>query len=157
MKRTLLFAALMAASTLSAAETLYVQSNKAKLLETPQFNAPAVGELQKGNEVNVLQQQKRWVEVEYQGNSGWLSRFLLSDHPPLKKVTVLGDGETLKLEENARRRASAVTTAGAARGLSADDRKRSNSGDKSDYFALEKVENYKVEDKAVTEFIEQGK
>jgi len=135
---------------------LYVQSAKAKLMAEPAFGAAVVTELERGTAVNLLQSEKRWLKVQAGKQSGWVSSFLLSNHPPLNKVTVLGGEEQKDIEENARRRASAVTTAGAARGLSSDDRKRADIHEKADFYALEQVEEYKVDPAEVSAFAQEG-
>ena len=158
MKLFLLLTTLLTASSLCIADEnrLYVQSLKAKLMAEPSFGAEVVSQLDKGTEVSLLESNKRWLKVGAGTQRGWVSSFLLSKQPPIKKVSVLGNRGAQDLEQGARRRASAVTTAGAARGLSADDRKRTNSGDKSDYFALEQIENYSVSSRAVSQFITEG-
>ena len=158
MRLFLLISAFLATSGLCFAEPqqLYVQSVKAKLMAEPSFNATVVTELTKGASVNVLRSDKRWLNVQVGEQSGWISSFLLSKQPPIDKVTVLDDPKKQNLEPSARRRASAVTTAGAARGLSADDRKRAHGGEKSDYFALEQVEDYSVSEQEVGQFIDEG-
>ena len=158
MRFILILTPLLTASSLCLADEqqLYVQSLKAKLMTEPSFGAKVVGQLDKGTEVRLLESNKRWLKIESGTQKGWVSSFLLSKNPPLNKVSVLGNTKTQELEQGARRRASAVTTAGAARGLSADDRKRTNSGDKSDYYALEQVEDFRLSEYDINKFISEG-
>lgn len=150
MKRFSLIAALLVGMSAAAhAETLYVQSQKAKLLKDPSFKAKVVAHVKKGAPLELIHDKGRWYKVSINGNIGWISKFVLAAHPPVKKVTVLGEG--VKIEHNARRRASAVTTAGAARGLSADERRRASDFG-ADFLALERVENFTVSDEEVYRF-----
>lgn len=150
---SLVFALLAGLSSTALAETLYVQSLKAKLLAEPAFKARVVASVNKGAALNVLQYKGRWCQVSSGEHSGWVSRFVLADHPPLNKITVLG-GER-EIEQNARRRASAVTTAGAARGLSAEQRRRGQVQG-ANYPALEKVEAIAISDEEAFRFLQEG-
>lgn len=158
MKSTLFFIVLLATSTIISAEenVLYIQSAKAKLMTEPSFSATVVTELERGTELIALKSQKRWLKVQAGEQRGWISSFLLSGNPPLKKVTVLSGEKKKGIEDGARRRASAVTTAGAVRGLSADVRKRADKHDNADFYALEQVEDYKVSSAEVTKFAKEG-
>lgn len=100
------------------ADTRYISSAKAKVLKEPDFKAPILLELEKGNQVDVLKTQGVWLNVQAQDKTGWISKFLVKETLPLEKVTVLpGDDETQL--KDVRRRTSAITTAAAARGLAA--------------------------------------
>ncbi len=158
MRLILFITTLLTTSSLCFAEQnlLYVQSSKAKLMAQPKFSAEVIGTLQQGAVLEQVQHEKRWVQVIEGTHTGWVSSFLLSKQPPLKKISVLENREAQNLEESARRRASAVTTAGAARGLSADDRKRANAHNKADFLALERVEDFQVTTAEVKSFAQEG-
>ncbi|PLA74128.1 hypothetical protein CYQ88_07760 [Hydrogenovibrio sp. SC-1] len=103
------------------AEPQYISSNKAKILKEPDFQAEMVAELVKGDQVKVLDQKGVWLNVSFAQKKGWVSKFLVKETPPNDRITVLpGDTET-ELKD-VRRRASAITTAAAARGLAATAR-----------------------------------
>ena len=158
MRLTLLITTLLTTSGLCFAEQnlLYVQSSKAKMMAQPKFSAEVVSTLQQGTELELIEREKRWVYVQEGGQTGWVSSFLLSKQPPLKKISVLENREAQNLEDSARRRASAVTTAGAARGLSAEDRKRANAQNKADFLALEQVEDFQLSASEVQSFAREG-
>lgn len=100
------------------AETRYIASQKAKVLQEPNFQASPLTEMSKGDAIEVLSTQGVWLNVKVKEQSGWISKFLVSPTPPIEKVTVLpGDDETSL--KDVRRRTSAITTAAAARGLAA--------------------------------------
>jgi hypothetical protein len=152
MPRLLPLLLLFVAATLHAEERLYIQSESAKILSEPSFKGKVVTTLQRGQAVSVKGGDARWAQVTTEQNEGWISRFLLAKDPPLDRVTILNEeGEVM--EENARRRASAVTTAGAARGLTAEDRSRS-SNTSLNYHALDRVEAIKVDPQEVDRFLQ---
>lgn len=136
-----------------AGETLYVQSVKAKLLSAPSFQAKPVDVISRGNPVDVVESQGRWIKVQYQDKSGWINKLLLSSGPPLKKVTLLDEQP---VSQEARRRASSVATSAAARGLTAEDRARLNMKNEFDYAALSEMESMKIDESEVWEFLNQG-
>jgi len=144
------------AVTTAYAETMYIQSKQAKLLSEPNFKSQSITTLEKAVAVEVISKKGRWSEIKFAGEQGWVSSFILAPKPPLNKVTIL-KGENIDLSKSARKRASAVTTAGAARGLAADERMRNSELQKTDYQALEKVEEMSVTDREIKQFMEEVK
>ena len=142
MRKYLLALLITSSFAVYGAETMYVQSAKAKLLENPTFTAKSIKELEKGDAVTVTKKQDRWIQVKQGSSSGWISSLLLSSNKPIDKISVLGDDSSVS--DNARRRASAVITAGATRGLSADDRQRVGDSNTSNFAALRWVESISV-------------
>lgn len=142
--------------TTALAETMYIQSKQAKLLSEPNFKSPSIIQLEKSTPVEVIMKKGRWTEVEFKGKRGWLSSFLLSTNPPINKVNIL-KGDNADLSKSARKRASSVTTAGAARGLSADERMRNSDLQQTDYTALEKIEEMAPSEEQIDKFIDSGK
>ncbi|MBU0674811.1 MAG: SH3 domain-containing protein [Proteobacteria bacterium] len=143
-----------AATIVNAAEPLFIQSTKAKILANPKFSAPVLIEVAKGTSVDPLEQQGSWYRVRYQDKEGWLSKLLVASYPPMEKQgAIQADSE---IGTHARRRASAVATAGAARGLAAEDRKRTVEGGLANYPALAEMENLKVTDSEAVDFLQRG-
>lgn len=155
MKRIALLLLLLPTAVL-ADGTLFVQSAKAKVMASPAFSGDVVATLGKGTQVSVLETDGRWVKVQAAGNSGWISRFLLSDEAPLDRITVLEGEANQEIESNARRRASTVTTAGATRSLTAGDRARASKAGITDYQALHQMETLQLEETAVMNFLSNG-
>lgn len=135
----------------TAAPTLYVQSEKAKLTVAPSFNSAALISLKKGDELVVVQKQNGWYRVHVAGQTGWIPRLLVSPHKPLNRVTVLSNDKD-SVKTSARRRASNVTTAGAARGLADDDRRRANRDETADYQAVRTMESETIPRRDVAAF-----
>ena len=137
--------------TAVAAGSLYVQSDKAKLSAAPSFGAASVATLKKGDELAVIQAQNGWYRVHAHGKTGWIPRLLVSKHKPISRISVLS-GEKDSVKPTARRRASNVTTAGAARGLVNDDRRRANPDGAADYEAVQSMESDTIPQKDVEAF-----
>jgi uncharacterized protein YgiM (DUF1202 family) len=151
---TLSFLLGFSASLYAANTMMYIQSTKASLQSAPSFGSSSLLSLEKGAQVEVIEIKGRWVKIKTGTQEGWVSKFLVSEQPPLKKkVTILK--EDAPDMDNARRRASAVTTAGAARGLSADNRDRSNDSQFTNYRDLEKVEKMDINEKELEKFIQE--
>jgi hypothetical protein len=139
MKRTvaIVFATLWIAlgAGAPAADVVYVQSAKAKILSSPAFGADVVATAGRGEALAVLEKESAWRKVRYQGKVGWVSNLIVGEKPPLAKITVL-DQPGQELDPEARRRASATVTAGASRGLLAEGRSRASRSEASDRQAL---------------------
>ncbi|MGA1825393.1 MAG: SH3 domain-containing protein [bacterium] len=141
-------------SPLYAIESVYVQSAKAKIFGSPKFDSRLVGEVKKGDKLEVLMTQNRWHRVKNDQLRGWINTLCVAETPPIKRVTVITEDKA-DLEENARRRASAITSAAAARGLTALDRKRVSDQNQADFALLEELEKFaeKITDKEINEFM----
>ena len=140
----------------SAQETYYVQSVKAKVLSAPSFKASVLGEASRGTRLSSIGKNGSWIKVNYYGKDGYVAAILVSVSPPMAKHTMIKAGDT-DFQQGVRRRASTYTSAAAARGLAADDRRRLSGEDKLDYDSLERVERYTVSDSELTKFMAGGK
>lgn len=154
MSKQLLLATLLYLFSLSAnAEFMYVQSFKVRVQVEPSFNSMSVFYVKKGDRLQVLEKRGRWVLVSNGRKSGWMMKFMLAKHSPVRRVSVISSNQLIG---NVRRRASAVTTAGAARGLTADQRGRMSQKNRANYFDLDKLEQLGIQDKDVFQFIADG-
>lgn len=146
-----LIVSLFSAPTMAA--DMFIQSEQAKLMATPAFKGEVLLTLDKGTKVGSLKEEGRWIQVQSGESIGWISKFLLGNTPPLQnKVETILD-KTTSDPNQVRRRASTVTTAGAARGLTAEDRRRNKeAGD--NYQALESMEKATVSDEELNQFNE---
>ena len=153
MKKVAVILTLLCATSALHAKPVYIQSNKAALYEQPNFVSTTTKTLPRGTEVNVIEANKRWIKIQSKTDSGWMLKFLVSDHPPLDRVDkVISDDQQIN---NPRRRASAVSTAASARGLSADQRQRAGNSS-ANYIALEKIERIDVQELEVIHFLNTG-
>jgi uncharacterized protein YgiM (DUF1202 family) len=154
-KRALLFLAVsLFASSAYAAETRYIHGGKAKLLSEPAYSSEAIANVERGAQVIVLEERKKWLKVRYEDKEGWLPTLLVKENPPLEKASLL-QKEDIDLSENARRRASANTSTAAARGLREDGRARESDDTNADFHALSDMEANSVSDKEAADFIKQ--
>ena len=150
--RALLMICLLGLSiTAVAGTTLYVQSDKAALSASPAFDAPQLATLTKGDELAVIEKQADWYRVRAGGKTGWIPQLLVSTHKPMSRTSILS-GEENSVKTSARRRASNVTTAGAARGLANEDRRRANGEETADYAAVKSMESDDIPQKYIDAF-----
>ncbi len=147
----LMMLSLFVASSVMAAE-VYVQSVKAKVLNAPSFKAAVLAEVTKGYKFTVLGRQGSWVKVQLSAGEGYVPALLVSARPPLSSSGLIKaeDGE---IKGSVRRRASTFTSAAAARGLAADDRRRLSMEEKVNYDALAEIESVKISDDELSRFI----
>ncbi|MDT8334591.1 MAG: SH3 domain-containing protein [Desulfurivibrionaceae bacterium] len=145
---------LLLAGAAQAEELVYVRSLKADIYEEPSFAARQVATFAKGAEMVKLGEEKRWYRVQYREVTGWVAKLLVSDRPASAgKGAIKADTE---IGTSARRRASAVATAGAARGLAPDDRRRLSADNTTDYSALSYMEGIAPPEAEVVEFLRKG-
>ncbi|MDH5694426.1 MAG: SH3 domain-containing protein [Gammaproteobacteria bacterium] len=146
---------LLSLSTLSvgayAEDFLYILSARAKLLSAPSFNAAVVRDVTKGEKLVSLEKTQRWFRVSYKGKEGWISRLAVSPHPPMKRKSRLASAD-VDLKDSSRRRASAIASTAAVRGLREDGRARLSDDSIADYGMLARMENVNISDNEVHRF-----
>jgi hypothetical protein len=140
----------------SAQETYYVQSVKAKVLSAPSFKAGVLGQASRSTRFTSIGREGSWIKVNYYGKDGYIAAILLSASPPMTRQTMIKAADA-EFQQGVRRRASTYTSAAAARGLAADDRRRLSGDDKLDYDGLERVEKFSVPETELAKFMEGGK
>jgi uncharacterized protein YgiM (DUF1202 family) len=131
---------------------VYVQSLKVKLLTAANPQGAVTATAARGETLQVLEQTPDWYRVSYHGSSGWVPDFLVSENPPLERVSLL-DGTAPSLEHASRRRASTVTAAGGSRGLLAEEGAAAEQGEAYDWQAVQTMEDPSVTDEEVEEFL----
>ena len=133
-----------------AAETLYVQSDRAALLEEPSLGAEELAPLNRGEELESLARDGSWYRVRVDEREGWIARLVVGSQPPMERKSLL-DGEDARMD-NPRRRPSEVATAAAARGLTPEERERMNAPGVADYQGIEAMESLVIEASELREF-----
>lgn len=136
------------------AADLYVQSIRAPIMSAPSLGSQVIAEAHKSDLLKEVEKQGNWHRVSYKDKTGWVSKLLVGLKPPMGKVSLLEETEE-KLSTGARKRASAFTTAAAARGL-AEDRARVNDKFKVDHYGVESMEAVKISDDEALVFLQQG-
>lgn len=152
--RFLLLLASLSIAPLAQATVYYVQSVKAPILSDMSFGSPKLAEASKGEALQEVENKGSWHKVIYNNKTGWVSRLLIGTKPPAGRVSVLV-GTSENLESGARKRASAFTTAAAARGF-AEDRSRVSDKYKSNFGALERMEAVAISDEVAMAFLQEG-
>lgn len=145
---------LFTTATAFAADTVYVQSSKAKIFANPSFQAQLLATASKGEPLTLLETTDQWVKVSYQKYTGWVPSLLVNSKPPQDKITVIKGQDGPAQKDDARRRASASSSAAAARGLRQDERARASDQSQTNYPAVEKMEANKVNEKDVDTFMQ---
>lgn len=157
MKKLLLAAGLLFLCGPVTAQTLYVQSLKAKLHAEPSSQSALLTTVAKGAAVEVVEKGERWIKVTYAQQTGWISSLVLAGHPPTKKITVMdAPAEDDAAKPAARLRASSNNTAAATRGLRGDTRARMSEEGDADYSALDTMKSQAVSDQEAADFLDQG-
>ena len=133
----------------------YVRSVRAKIFAKPSFRSNVIDVASRGARLAKLKKQGKWIKVDFRGKTGWVSKYLVSSKPPMKRVSLLARGESLK--KSSRRRASAFTSVAAARGLADYDRaRRGRKAYAVDFDALERMESININEDEAVSFIEEG-
>ncbi len=140
----------------AAAESVYVQSAKARIMKEPNFTSTEVGTAKRGDKLQVVEKGDGWTKISSEKAAGWVNVLCISESPPLENEGVMKGAKDIG--SMSRRRASAVTSAAASRGLTEAERKRLSEGGALDYKSLMWAENvaYSVTDKDVDAFIPAG-
>lgn len=134
--------------------TVYVQSLQAKIMQQPDFSASVIGTAKRGDTLSVTARKGAWYQIQFAEKIGYIAALLVADHPPRNgKRAINADAN---IGNNARRRASAVATAGATRGLTSDDRKRASQNGVADYSALNFMDKAAVSEIQAEDFLKKG-
>lgn len=139
---------------IATAADLYALGAKVPILAEAKLGAAKVAEAKRGDLLSGGEEQTGWYHVTFAGKSGWVSRLLVGNKPPLPVVSVLDDNKDEDLEGGARRRASTFTSAAAARGLS-EDRTRISQKYQLDYSGLAWIERHGVTQEEALSFVEK--
>ncbi len=135
------------------AEEMYIQSQNAKLLKSPNYKSDVVITVKKGEKVNILQKKGMWYQIDSAGKKGWVSKYVVSPNDPMSSQKIV-KAPSINLNKNARKRASAYSTAATARGLDDD---KATEDVKENIKAIKKMEESNIQKEEVEEFIHEGK
>ncbi len=120
------------------AQTLYVSSVKASLFSAPGAEGKVTQQLKRGDSIEVLEKNDKWLHVSCSSGKGWIQSLFVSTKKPSGQITVLGTAEKSGRVQS-RKRASSDVTAASARGLVQNDKALSRSRTSS-------VQNYNPQD-----------
>ena len=137
--------------SIGKAETFYIKSLQAPLLESPDPKAKIKTAISRGTEVKSEKVEDLFVKINFNNQVGYINKLFLSSTPVVNKSSILN--ENVDITSKARKRASGFTSAAAARGLKEDsDDIFKNLGD-ADVLELKKMEALLVNDKLGFKFL----
>ena len=109
-------AALIFPYKLSANQSIsYIKSKQAKLYKQKNTSSDIVDTLYQQDKVILKEQEGSWVNVDYKGKTGWVSKWLISNTMPSSRVQLLATQKSIS--NNQRVRASLYSGTAATRGL----------------------------------------
>ena len=141
-------------TNLFAADNKYVRSKVAKIYSEASFASTPRKQLMQSEPLEVIGQEGNWSKVKSGNIEGWMPSLLISDTKPIPRVSNTSESEDARLQDNARRRASTTTVAGAARGLQSEDNTDENAN--ANYELLKKIENNTYTDEEIQRFMQEG-
>ncbi|MGK5093590.1 SH3 domain-containing protein [Deltaproteobacteria bacterium TL4] len=147
----LLISSLMVWSSIAFAETMYVRSFHAFVMEAPQLNSKKLIPLERGESVEIQSTQGLWMEISAKGQKGWISKMVLSKTPIAEKISLLAT--EVDISSKARVRASTFSSTAAARGLMSSGRERISSRQTTNFEALEALETQSIDEAEAVRFI----
>lgn len=140
------------AAAVCAEQEYYVQSKEVKILASPNFKSPEIAAARMGQMLTSLGNEGNWLKVRLDGKEGYIPSLLVATHPPFNKTSLI-KADAPEIKQGVHRRASSFASAGAARGLTKEDRRRADDEEAADYKSLQNLEELAFNDDEVTEFI----
>jgi hypothetical protein len=135
------------------AETLTVERPNSQLYESPNFGSRPLGSLPAGAEVAVLSRSGDWVQVNYQGKTGWVHKSSL----PQAQAKGPGLGLPGMLTGGPVRETKSDEVALAGKGFSPEVEaayRQKNPG--MNYAMVDQVERFQVDGAQLAAFIREG-
>ncbi len=129
-------------------EMVKVKVQKSTLFEQPKFFSGVVTSVKYGDKLKLLDKQKDWCHVTFQGKAGWIHESgLTSTKVSLGTIFVGGSSSSPTQDE--------VALAG--KGFTPEiERGYKKSNPEMNYALVDKIERYNVDDKSLYFFIRQG-
>jgi hypothetical protein len=135
---------------------VFVQTIKTPLRAEPKMESAEVKSLQRGDELAVVKVQGMWLQVQFKGTTGWISKIFTSTHKPVGQAALMKDVKE-DLSKTSRRRSSSYDVSASTRGLTGNSRAREGKDMyKADYDSLEKKEKSQPSEKQLNEFEKEG-
>jgi uncharacterized protein YgiM (DUF1202 family) len=137
------------------AATVYVSTDDVQLRQDRSVTAQVVATLQRGEGLNVLQQDERWYYVAtQQGSQGWVYRYKVSEQPPGQSGNVFaglgGASSGVSIDESS-------STIG-IRGLNpVAERQAQRRGRRGAVQAVKKMEQFRVPAQELDQFLRSGR
>lgn len=150
----LCLAVLLVSAGPGLSETLKVERPDMQLYESPDFASPSLGPVPVGEQVEVISRSGDWVQVNYEGETGWLHKLAFLRG----KVT----GEVLpKIETSTpvrEKKIDEVALAGKGFNPEVEKSYRQENPDLDHHYAqVDQIEGCRISSSEVTGFIKEGK
>ena len=137
-----------------AEDIAYVSSKQTKIYREASLNSDLMTVIKQNEQVLVVDQQGVWWQIKYTEMLGWLSRYSVSTaKPPEEKISVFSRLQKFFSNDSKRARVTLVSTAGSIRGLTEEE---SDAAGKTDFKAVAIMEDYRVSEQDVDNFIANG-
>jgi len=127
----------------TADESLFVQPYRVKIYAKPSIAAEVLGSVDSGYQFVSVGRDGNWVKLAFKGKQGFIPAVQTAKTPPLGKSAVQTAETAPKLGARARTSSSSAVVAG-MKGLTYEDRARVTKGERSDFEALDKVDELKI-------------
>jgi hypothetical protein len=124
-------------------EVLFVQPFKAKIFAKQSIVSEVLGSVDSGFQFVSAGRDGNWVKLDFKGKQGFIPAVQTAKTPPLGKSSSQGAETSPKLGARARTSSSSAVVAG-MKGLTYEDRARVTKGERSDFEALDKVDELKT-------------
>lgn len=144
-------AGVLAGAGLGLAETLKVERPNQQLYQAPNFTSPSLGQVPPGVEVTVLSRSGDWVQVSYQGKTGWVHKLAFpqaqAPKPGLPGLISKGPVQETKSDE------VALAGKGFTPEVEAGYRQK-NPG--LNYAQVDQIEGFRVDSTQLAAFLKEG-
>jgi uncharacterized protein YgiM (DUF1202 family) len=134
-----------------AAQKMYVQGESLQARKEPSPSSAVVIVISKGQAVDTLEGKGIWIKIRHNSNEAWVPLISLSKNKVDSPDSLLKSNSMI--EKNSRKRSNAVATAGAARGLLANESKILTKIPKTNYRALQKMAHFRVPPEETKDFV----
>lgn len=136
--------------------SVYVQSMTTKLKSEAKAGSADVTSLKRGDELKVLSTEGSWLKVEFNKQTGYISKLFVSNIKPATQNELMNADQS-SAEKTSRKRSSSFAVSAATRGLSAGSRHRDNRENyRSDAEAVDKIEKQQVHPQDLKKFQKEG-
>lgn len=138
-------------SSINAAETVYISSQKAKIFREANFDSDLIAKLEQYEAVEVLGRKGIWIQIKNSDITGWVSRYSVTSVKMFKKkISIFNRIKNFFRTQTKRDRMAIVSTVGGIRGLADGD---DESTGKKDFESVKVMETMKLSNDEIDEFI----
>lgn len=145
-------ACLLLTSATQAADTFFVQGLTLSLRDEPSPTAKEIAQLKRGQTLQLQEAKGLWYKVNSGKDSGWAPSIMLSKQQVSAPESILKGKEDIN--QGARKRSSAIATAGATRGLLDMNLDLIQSIGKTNTNALKKMMSFQVKPEEAETFLQ---